>query len=162
MECKELLSKLGADMRSILRSTLNDGRERGFFIMDKGGGFEGGPIAVGSNTGVMLRFPNQGSLSSEPDYSSIVGSVHTHPKSRYDEVFSMQDINSLIAGGLEFSAMIHTSTTGNYVSIYTPSGYSSVDRLYNSVSYNHGGFESRLDMIRGLNSELLNCTHRLR
>lgn len=160
-DCRKLVSEFGKDIRSILRSTLNDGRERGFFVVRQNDELRKGPISVGTNTSVMLRFPHQSDLGSSPEYGEIVGSFHTHPKGRFDNLFSIQDIGSMVNGGIEFSGMAYTTRLANKVSIYKPGGYRTFDSLYNTIHSSAEPVVSKLDLVDRVNQELLYCTKKI-
>lgn len=128
----------------MMRLTNERGVEHGIFVTEKGGSLWTTPIQRGENHGIVIEY-NEG---------SPIGTIHTHPTERFESLFSLQDMKSMIDGDLQFSAAIFDEGGVAVADVFEPTGYSSFKELESSL-YEQG--DTNIELSRRMNEDLHSC-----
>lgn len=147
MDACELVSTttLKDEIYNMVLMTLRDGNERGFSVAIEGGEIVTTEIAEGGPTSVMIPRPLQ-----------TIGTFHTHPEARFDELFSIRDTKSMIENNFEFSGIGYFDDGVVKARVYTPDGMTSFDDLVQST-HDDRVERNRLGLVRAINDRLLDC-----
>jgi len=118
---------LSDDISEVLSETLADGRERGFFIFKDGNKITRTETKVGTKKSVMLNtlwpIPFIGP-SGTP-----IATVHTHPDVKFDYLFSLTDIQSLIENHFNFSVVAYEKNGLQFAEVFAPMEIADFDDL---------------------------------
>lgn len=157
--CRFLKKYMKPTLRELYDLTQKNDREYGLYIYEQDGDIHRTQIQTGRANSIGIKMKSvlgEGIINA----GIPLATIHSHPTSDYDYLFSSTDFKTIINDGLEFAAIVFRDPQGPRCSVYSTDGYQSYRELEDSMLRSREGYGrgvAELDIVEEMNNKLRIC-----
>lgn len=157
--CQYARNELRGKLTNLYKTTANTGREHGFWVFERDGNIQTTKTQEGGINGIDVKMKSLFGMGIL-DTGRPIGTIHSHPKKKFNYLFSETDIKSMLNSNMEFAGIVYNKNGQGRCSIFTTSKHESYRQLEEETFQKRFGNASQIatiDMVEAMNHELKLC-----